>query len=111
LFDVSTLDGSTLMAASVGALDFVGAAHIRAFSSSDWAERGFCQERGTNLFYKMQPDKYIMAVGCFDEGETFVDSKPGFFDFAGDHERLTEEEFMASLNLPQTEKGSKCLNH
>lgn len=52
----------------------------------------------------MPPDRYIMSMGSFDdpeqfslEGEIYIDSKPGFYDFAGDHPHMTEAEFMASL--------------
>jgi hypothetical protein len=96
--------GSTLMAASVGRVSFEGEENVGVYSSSDWAERGFCKRCGTNLFYRLKPDSYVMSMGTFDdpeqftlEGEIFVDTKPSFFDLAGDHERLTEAEFMASI--------------
>lgn len=99
--------GSTLMAVRVGNVEFTGGEHIEHYASSAWAERGFCKKCGTNLFYKMHPDTFIMSVGCFDdleqfalEGEIFVDTKPAFFEFSGDHSRMTEAEFMASLAPP-----------
>ena len=97
--------GGPAMAASVGAVSFEGEEHLGRYASSDWAERGFCSRCGTCLFYRlMESDHYVLWVGAFDDpsafkfaGEIFVDDKPGFYDFAGDHPRLTGEEFMASL--------------
>ena len=47
---------------------------------------------------------YIVSTGAFDDGEQFsltgeifVDEKPSGYNFAGDHPRLTGEEFMASI--------------
>ena len=94
-----------MLAASVGQIEFSGAAHIKRYASSEWAERGFCSECGTNLFYRLlEQDLYIMCTGCFDDpeqfnlsGEIFVDEKPSSYDFAGDHPRLTGAEFLASM--------------
>ena len=66
---------------------------------------GFCNECGSSLFYRMpETGMTVMALGAFNDqnlfeltGEIFVDQKPSGYDFAGDHERLTEAEFMASL--------------
>ncbi len=45
-----------------------------------------------------------MWLGTFDDqaqfklaGEIYIDEKPASYEFAGDHPRLTGEEFMASL--------------
>ena len=74
---------------------------------SDWAERGFCSQCGTNLFYwYADGDQYIMCIGTFDDttpftmaGEIYIDSKPPGYAFAGDHPRQTEEEFLKSLGV------------
>ncbi len=97
--------GSSMLAAEVASVAFDGEEHIRRYRSSDWAERGFCGECGTNLFYRLiEADKYIMSLGSFDDaapfelaGEIFVDEKPAGYAFAGDHPRMTGAEFMASL--------------
>lgn len=97
-------NGSPAMAAEVGAVTFSGEENITRYDSSAWAERGFCAKCGTNLFYRLKGmDRYIMWVGAFDDaeafklvGEIYVDEKPSGYDFAGDHPRMTAEEFMAS---------------
>ena len=97
--------GASVMAAGVGSVTFSGEEHITRYDSSEWAERGFCSRCGTNLFYHLkEADHYIMWAGAFDDpapfrltGEIYIDEKPDGYDFAGDHPRLTGEEFMASM--------------
>ena len=97
--------GGPGFSASVGNVEFTGEENIARFGSSAWAERGFCKTCGTNLFYRLkETDHYIMCMGTFDDqaqfklaGEIYIDEKPASYEFAGDHPRLTGEEFMASL--------------
>ena len=96
-----------MLAAQAGSVTFQGEQNIKRYASSEWAERGFCAECGTNLFYCLkEPQMYMMATGCFDDeeqfeltGEIYIDEKPSGYNFAGDHPRLTGEEFMATLGL------------
>jgi len=95
------------MAATAEKVSFTGEEHIARFASSEWAERGFCQRCGGHLFYYLKPaDQYMMEVGAFDDmtpfrlaGEIYVDEKPDGYAFAGDHPRLTGEEFLASIGM------------
>ena len=97
--------GGSALAASVGSVAFSGKENIGRYDSSAWAERGFCKECGTNLFYRLkQTDHYVIWMGTFEDqaafklvGEIYVDEKPPGYDFAGDHPRQTGEEFMKSL--------------
>lgn len=69
---------------------FEGAENLGRFRSSGWAERGFCRQCGSNLFYRMiKEDRYMMAVGAFDDQsgfeltrQVFIDEKPGYYDLA-----------------------------
>ena len=98
--------GASAMAAGVSSVEFSGAEHIKRFDSSDWAQRGFCAECGANLFYYLKgADSYHMWVGAFHDqtpfrltGEIYIEDKPEGYDFAGDHPRMTEKEFMASMS-------------
>ena len=97
--------GASIMAASVGSVEFGGAEHIKRFDSSDWAERGFCAECGSSLFYHLKgTERYVLWLGSFDDqapfklvGEIYIENKPVGYDFAGDHPRMTGEAFMASF--------------
>ena len=82
-----------------------GEEHLSIWKSSEWAERGFCSECGSTLFYRFkEPEMYLMATGCFDDdelcqvaGEIYIDEKPSGYAFAGEHPRLTGAEFLASI--------------
>lgn len=78
------------------------------FQSSDWAERGFCSQCGSNIFYRLRdPDMchvYFTFLGALDDGASFelaehifINEKPDKYDFADDVPRLTAAEFMARL--------------
>ena len=100
-----TWSSSPLFAVTATSLELSGQEHITVYASSDWAERGFCGTCGTSLFYRLkEPNQYIVCCGVFEdqsvftmESEIFVDENPGGYAFAGDHPRLTGEEFLASM--------------
>lgn len=81
-----------------------GMEHVRTYSSSEWAERGFCSQCGTHLFYRLvKGDFYAVSLGLFQEGgewpfelQVFIDQKPGNYQFANaTHEMTGEEVFKA----------------
>src|SRR5690606_24517194 len=69
-----------------------GKEHVKAFRSSDWAQRAFCANCGTHLYYHLLPkDDYILSAGLFDEHanfvfklQIFVDHKPQHYSFANE---------------------------
>lgn len=76
---------------------------IKVFRSSEWAERAFCSECGSTLWYSTVHDgaRYISA-GLFDNAgdadlalEYFSDNCPQGYTLAGDHKRMTEAETIA----------------
>lgn len=79
---------------------------VRAFRSSDWAERAFCGECGTHLYYHLLPvDDYILSAGLFEESrafifkrQIFIDRKPDNYAFANDTEQLTEAQVFAQFS-------------
>lgn len=97
--------GGPALGVSVGSIAFDGREHVSTYDSSEWAERGFCSKCGSNLFYRLKAqDHYILFTGTFDSqdglrlaGEIFIDAKPSGYEFAGDHARLTAEQFWQSL--------------
>lgn len=86
-------------------VSFTGEESLTRFASSEWAERGFCSRCGSNLFYFLKPaGQYVIWMGAFDDdsafeltGEIFIEDKPRAYDFAGEHPRMTGEEFIASI--------------
>jgi hypothetical protein len=97
--------GGPSFSTEVRRITFSGEENIQQYSSSEWAERGFCKQCGSSLFYRLkETDQYILNMGSFDDqrifkvaSEIYVDDKPAGYEFAGTHPRLTGEEFLASL--------------
>ncbi|NNF66890.1 MAG: GFA family protein [Gammaproteobacteria bacterium] len=97
--------GGPAFAASVGSVSFEGEEHVTRYDSSEWAERGFCSRCGGHLFYRLkEANHYVLWMGTFDDlspfklaGEIYIDQKPAMYNLAGDHPRLTGEQFMASV--------------
>lgn len=94
-----------VIAVRVESVEIDGAENITHFDSSEWAQRAFCSRCGSNLFFRLKgEDHYFLSMGTFDDpskfrlgGEIYIDSKPNFYEFSGEHPRLTEEEFLASF--------------
>mgnify|MGYP000101944498 FL=1 len=99
--------GGPSISANAAGVAFAGTAYLSVYESSAWGERGFCRKCGSSLFFRLQgSDHYILNHGSFDNpdrlkvvGEIYIDEKPSSYDFKGEHERLTGEEFLASLGI------------
>jgi len=101
--------GGVFLTVGTDAVTWEGEDHIQTYTSSAWAERGFCRTCGTNLFYrvtapgKMEGMTALMFGSLNDpEGleiatELFVDRRPATYALVGeaDHKRLTEAEVLA----------------
>ncbi|ANO51961.1 GFA family protein [Woeseia oceani] len=91
-----------LFAVNAESVVFSGEENLQRYASSDWAERGFCRQCGSNLFYFLKPaNAYHLCVGAFDNAanfkiasEIFVDHQPAGYAFAGQHPRLTEQQVL-----------------
>ncbi len=93
-------------------IQFEGAENITTFSSSDWAERGFCTTCGSSLYYRItapgsQNGTYHIGLGTLDDpsgvnltGEIFIDKKPQGYAFAGDTHKMTGAEVFAMFAPP-----------
>ncbi|MEL7449616.1 MAG: GFA family protein [Pseudomonadota bacterium] len=82
---------------------FSDEANVGNFVSSDWAERGFCKQCGTHLYYRLrQNEQYYLPAGLFDLGDSvafehqvFIDEKPGFYHFGNETKTMTGPEIFA----------------
>ncbi len=92
------------MAIDVGKdIEIEGSDHVAVYRSSDWAERGFCRDCGSNLYYRIvEVDHYFVCAGILDEpgglvltSQIFIDEKPGFYDFANPTKNMTGAEVFA----------------
>ncbi|GAB4196627.1 MAG: GFA family protein [Wenzhouxiangellaceae bacterium] len=79
--------------------------NIGTYSSSDWAERGFCQRCGTHLFYRLKATgQYIVPAGLFGDNvemqlhhQIFIEEKPAYYDFAQQTPTMTGAEVFAQF--------------
>ena len=99
--------GSVLMSTNGGAhLQFEGEEHVGRYSSSEWAERGFCRRCGTHLFYRLKKsDYYFLMLGLFDDSilpkfemQDFIDQKPNYYAFADQTKTTTRAQAFAMLH-------------
>lgn len=96
--------GGPFMEIDCGAdVDIDGEDNISLFESSDWAERGFCRNCGTHLFYRLKASgQHMIPVGLFEEsdrlvfeGQVFIDEKPTYYEFSNKTKNLTGAEIFA----------------
>jgi len=84
-------------------VEFESEENIVLYRSSDWAERGFCGNCGTNLFYHLiSMDQTILCAGALDDqsgltftDQVFIDEKPEFYSFANETKNMTGAELFA----------------
>ncbi|MGB0866441.1 MAG: GFA family protein [Granulosicoccaceae bacterium] len=102
--------GGPLLAVDCGTrVSFDGEQHITRFQSSEWAERGFCSECGTHLFYHLKgAEQYMLPAGLFDDQsklqmdhQIFIDKKPAHYSFANQTQNMTEAEVFAKYAPPE----------
>ena len=96
--------GGPLMAVDCGTdVSIDGEDRIRVYDSSPWAERGFCADCGTHLFYRLKDSgQFIVPVGLFEENgafdfqsQVFIDEKPSYYSFANETSDMTGAEVFA----------------
>ena len=96
-----------MLATECGAdVSFEGADAIGTYASSDWAERGFCKQCGTHLFYRLKEGgHYAIPLGLFDDDaewwfaeQIFIDRKPAYYSFAENTRNLTGAEVFAQYS-------------
>lgn len=85
-----------------------GADNVTVYPSSEWAERAFCGDCGSHLFYRLKGTaEHMVCAGLFDDTtdkgdltlrrQEFIDEKPDYYSFAGDSEKLTGAELFAMV--------------
>ncbi|MHA6267441.1 GFA family protein [uncultured Aliiroseovarius sp.] len=85
-------------------VSFQGENNISKIRSSDWAERGFCNKCGSNLFYHiLDSNEFQIAAGLLDDQselqltlQVFIDEKPPFYTLADKTETMTGAELFAA---------------
>ena len=80
-------------------------ANLGAYRSSDWAERAFCKQCGTPLYYRLiEQNHYFVSAEAFDDidgyaftSQIFIDEKPNYYDFANKTHNMTGAEVFAQF--------------
>lgn len=78
---------------------------ITRYQSSEWAQRGFCNKCGTNLFYYLLPaDHYHFSAGLFKNSlnlnfshQIFIDEKPDYYIFSNETHNMTGAEVFSQF--------------
>lgn len=102
--------GGPMLAIDSGVLKSItGESFITRYASSDWAERGFCNQCGTSLFYYLIPaEQYHFPVGLLDNDlkykfshQIFIEEKPEYYSFANNTQNMTGAEVFAHFESEQ----------
>lgn len=92
-------------------ISFEGEDHIARYQSSEWAERAWCKECGSNLWYQVTFEgpysgALHMPYGLLDDTsglsinrEIYVDEKADCLELAGQRERLDTAQTLALFGL------------
>ncbi|MBD2078212.1 GFA family protein [Phormidium sp. FACHB-592] len=91
-----------------------GVDKLKVYKSSEWAERAFCGECGTHLFYRLlATNKYFVPAGLFQneiefefKEQIFIDVKPGYYEFANQTLNMTEAEVFAKFASSENIEGT-----
>ncbi|KGT48742.1 MULTISPECIES: GFA family protein [Acinetobacter] len=96
-----------LLSIDIEKMDFTEQQYLSVYSSSEWAERGFCNACGTMLFWRTKDHSFAnINVFTLDELpedlnlnlEIYIDSKPTFYAFNNQTKKMTEAEVIEMFN-------------
>ncbi|TYG35427.1 GFA family protein [Lonepinella koalarum] len=86
-------------------IETTGNEYLACYQSSPWAERAFCRNCGSHLYYHMLGTQhYYVSTGLFYRqttftlaDEVFIDKKPSFYELKNDVPKLTEAEMLEKM--------------
>ena len=108
-----------LMTVPVEAESLEASGPVKTFTSSDWAERAFCEDCGSPLWYRLTNGhddtmQMQLSAGLFDGAggfdlklEVFIDRKPEGYEFEGSRRQMTEAE--GGLTITPAIRGSTSM--
>jgi hypothetical protein len=97
--------GGPFFAMETDAVKVADGAPLGVYRSSEWAERCFCKQCGTVLFYRLVGKAFhAVSAEAFDErgdfrmvSQIFMDEKPAYYDFANKTQNMTAAEVFAAF--------------
>ncbi|WP_252179456.1 GFA family protein [Endozoicomonas sp. 4G] len=96
--------GGPLLSVDCGSnVKIEGKEKISIYNSSEWAERAFCSNCGSHLFYRLKHNyQHIVPVGLFGkeykfnfDHQIFIDEKPEYYCFSNQTKNMTGAELFA----------------
>ena len=105
-----TWSGGPLLAVDCGdSLKISDESSVSKYQSSEWAERGFCANCGTHLFYLLKAaNQYHLPAGLLDVDsqysfthQIFIDEKPEYYCFSNETQNMTGAEVFAHFESEQ----------
>jgi hypothetical protein len=99
--------GGVWLAAACGSeVVITGQENLSLYDSSAWAERGFCSQCGTHMFYRTKQDQlHFVPVALFKgivdfkmDRQIFFDKKPEYYCFSNDTVKFTEQEMFEQFS-------------
>jgi hypothetical protein len=106
--------GSALLGITMpeGNVTWHGAQHIAKAQTSSWAERGWCRDCGSNLYFKVTADTPYkgdieLPIGLLDDAsgltmtnEIYIDHKPDSYAYAGEGRKtMTRQDCIDKFSL------------
>jgi hypothetical protein len=100
---------SSMLMTITAASGYAALGPVKTYVSSEWAERAFCADCGSALWYRITAPGEMhgqtqMAAGLFDNAggntlglELYIDKKPKGYAFTGAQRQMTEAEVMAAF--------------
>ena len=106
--------GGPLLAVHCGAdFEVKGAEFVQKYASSEWAERAFCKQCGTHLYYKLlSTGEHFVPAGALESNDLhmatqiFIDNKPDYYAFSNETQTLTEAQVLALYGMSADEEGA-----
>lgn len=100
--------GGAMLAVHCGPdVTFTGSEQITVYASSAWAQRAFCRQCGTHLYYKLlATGEHFIPAGAFETddfemaSQIYIDRKPPYYAFANETPTMTEQQVMALYGEP-----------
>ncbi len=101
--------GPALVVSCGSEVQIEGVDKLKVYKSSEWAQRAFCSECGTHIFYRsLSTNEYFVPAGFFQDDlefefkeQIFIDRKPSYYEFANQTLNMTEAEIFTKFALSE----------
>ncbi len=97
--------GPAFAVEAVGGIEFKSRDFVKTYNSSEWAERGFCGNCGSHLFYRLKNGSYSnVPLGLLENQADFkfttqiyTDHKPSCYSFSNETKMMTEADVLKAF--------------